>query len=352
MGGGRRGPLTVLVSGVGGPLGVSIMKAARRSSLRVRIVATDVDPLSVGLFRAEAAYVLPRALPDREGYMRRLEQVCVRERVDMVCFGSEDEMIAATSDPGFEARTGTVLVHNGAPLLHGFMDKWLTFELLRDRRLPVADTELAAEPDAAERFLERHGYPVVIKPRNASGSLHFYVVHDAARAGLLMQLVPDAVLQELLLPDDEEYTVGLYKSRTGRYVGQIVLRRQLKAGLTYKAEVVRDSEIESACRRIVEAFDIWGPINLQLRKTPAGVRIFEINLRFSSSAVMRAHFGFNEVELCLRDAVLGETVGQPPIRPGFALRYWDEVYLGPAALPQAPDGGHLEVERGTIVDDL
>jgi hypothetical protein len=40
-------------------------------------------------------------------------------------------------------------------------------------------------------------------------------------------------LQEYLVPDTEEYTVGAYKSPRKGFVGQIVLRRELAAGLTY-----------------------------------------------------------------------------------------------------------------------
>ena len=43
----RRGPtdpLSVLVTGAGAPVGVSIFKALRQSTLNPRIVATDSDP--------------------------------------------------------------------------------------------------------------------------------------------------------------------------------------------------------------------------------------------------------------------------------------------------------------------
>ena len=34
------------------------------------------------------------------------------------------------------------------------------------------------------------------------------------------------------------------------------MRRTLSAGVTYKAEVIRDDEIESVCRTVVESFDV------------------------------------------------------------------------------------------------
>ena len=100
---------------------------------------------------------------------------------------------------------------------------------------------------------------------------------------------------------------------------------------------MEDGSIATLTRDVFESFDLWGPTNIQLRKTEAGPRIFEVNPRFSSSAVMRAHFGFNEAELCLRDVVLGEPLAPPVIRPGHALRYWDEIYVEPTSAPVPPD---------------
>ena len=284
--------LTVLVTGVGAPVGVSIFKALRQSPLEPRIVATDTAVMSVGLFRADAAYAVPHVTADGPGYLQRLQEICLREHVDMVCFGSEIEMrYVAPYRSEFERVTGSRLVLNEPEYLEAFMDKWTMFRALRDRGLPVPDSVLASDPEAVAAFLAQHDLPLVLKPRHGSGSKNVHVVHSHRELELLVEYVFEPILQELLLPEVEEYTVGVYKSPRTGYVGQIILRREMGAGLTYKAEVAFDPEIEEAtCRKVVEAFDIWGPINLQLRKTAAGIKIFEINLRFSSSVVMRSTF--------------------------------------------------------------
>lgn len=352
----RRGPtdpLIVLVTGAGAPVGVSIFKALRQSTLKPRIVATDSDPLSVGLFRADRAYVLPRIADDQASYMKRLTEICLAEGVAMVCFGSEIEMRRlAPHFHDIEQDTSARLIVNDPQYLEPFMDKWKTVCLLREKGLPVPDTVLATDPDDVRTFLARHPFPLIVKPRHSSGSKNVFVVSSSRHLDLAVGYVDEPVLQEYLLPDDEEYTVGIYKSQRTGYVGQIVMRRTLSAGVTYKAEVIRDDEIESVCRTVVESFDVWGPINVQLRKTAAGVRIFEINMRFSSSAVIRAYFGFNEPDMCMRDVVLGEPLSEPQIRAGYALRYWDEIYLDAAeyqAGAEHPDSNH---PIGTKSDDF
>jgi carbamoyl-phosphate synthase large subunit len=237
-----------------------------------------------------------------------------------------------------EAASGAKVIINEPDLVDAFLDKWATVHLLAAHDLPVPESAPADDPQRLDGFRERHGYPFILKGRRGSGSQHVHVVKDGDTLELLLRTVPQPMVQEYLWPDDEEYTIGVYRSQRSGYVGQIVFRRTLAAGLTYKAEVVRDDEIERVCRAVVDEFDLWGPVNIQLRKTESGVRIFEINLRFSSSAVMRAHFGFNEPEMCLRDHVLGEQLEEPVIRHGTALRYWDEVYLESHEYAPIPGG--------------
>jgi len=342
---------TVLVTGAGGTLAVSIFKSFRQSALAPRIVATDAKPRSVGLFRADAAYVLPAVVPDERPYLDRLREICLVERVDLVCFGSDVELrrVAPHADEVFRA-TGARLIVNRPAAVDTFLDKWLTACALRENDLPVPDTVLASDGAAVPAFLAQHSFPLVVKPRHGSGSKNLFVVHGQDELEAACRWTPEPVLQEYLLPDDEEYTVGIYRSPRRGYVGQIVLRRSLGGGLTYKAEVVRDEAIEATCRRLVDAFDLWGPVNVQLRKTAQGVRVFEINPRFSGSGPMRAYFGFNEAELCLRDLLLDEPLAQPEIRGGCALRFWDELYLAPDEC--SPAEGPLPAPRGTRVADF
>ena len=42
---------------------------------------------------------------------------------------------------------------------------------------------------------------------------------------------------------------------------------------------------------------------------------------------MRALFGFNEVDMCLRKLILGEEIAMPIIREGTAVRYLEEQFL-------------------------
>lgn len=338
---------TVLVTGVGGPLGVSIVKSLNQSALSPRIVGCDADPVSVGLFRVDAGYTMPRARDDTAGYRNRLAEICAREHVSLVFLGSETEMqVMAPVKRRFEAETDTVLALNDERWIDIFTDKWKTFETLQGACFGVPDSVLPDDEPALRRFLERHAFPLIIKPRFGSGSTRLFTVHSDRELECLRLYIDRPVLQEYLLPDDQEYTAGIYKSRSRDFIETIVFKRSLGAGLTYKAEVVFDNEIAKVCRRLAESFDIWGPFNVQLRRTETGIKIFEVNLRPSSSVAMRTFFGFNELDLCLRDTLLTEELPRPSIRAGTALRYWDEIYLADRTVAEVRQHGEIHSQNG------
>jgi carbamoyl-phosphate synthase large subunit len=99
-----------------------------------------------------------------------------------------------------------------------------------------------------------------------------------------------ALWQELLLPDDQEY---IYRSRNGE-IRKLVFRRKLQGGLTRSGEVIASAAIGALLERIAVVLDLSGSINVQLRLTAEGPRVFEINPRFSSAVGCRHKMGFRD----------------------------------------------------------
>src|SRR5206468_269476 len=83
---------------------------------------------------------------------------------------------------------------------------------------------------------------------------------------------------------------------------------------------------KEACA-VAAALHTIGPCNVQLRVTALGPVTFEINPRFSGGVSMRAHFGYNEVEMAVRDLVWSEPVPEPTTGSGRARRFWGEMYF-------------------------
>lgn len=320
--------VNVLITGMGGPLAISIFKALKLSRIKTSVLGTDAYPLSIGLFRADKSYIVPKASDNEEKYLKRMEKICVQEGVDIVFLGSETEIeLLSRYGCQFMNKTHSYVVVNEYDIIDITMDKWKLNETLRKYGIECPASILPSDNDALDDFVQRYGFPLILKPRHSSGSLGLFRISNKKELRFFKEYVKNPILQEYLHPDDQEFTAGVFMDEKGKYFGSLVMKRELGAGLTYKSEVVKDKQIESICKKVGEKLNLVGPVNIQLRKTPEGPKIFEINPRFSSTTVMRAYFGFNEPEMAIRKFVFGEELSVPRIEYGFCCRYWDEIYI-------------------------
>src|SRR5262245_30059672 len=81
----------VLVTGVGGPLGQALVKAARQSALPSRVVGTDRTDLSVGLHWVYKSFVIPDA-GQEQSYLEHIRRACAAEQIRAVLPGSDREL--------------------------------------------------------------------------------------------------------------------------------------------------------------------------------------------------------------------------------------------------------------------
>lgn len=321
----RRLRLTVAVTGVGGGVGQSIIKALRMSTLECRIVAADANSLAAGLYRADVAYVLPPA--NSPTYVEQVIQMCHAEGVDALFPGSDPELPAlARGKPTIEAETGARVIISSERVIEIGNDKWATAQFLAEHGLPHAASVVPEPGETLERFLAEHPFPLVLKPRHGSASRGVFVVSSRAELEALLPQVPEPVLQELVGNPEEEYTCGLFADADGTLLGVITARRELLTGTTYRAWVADFPDVRREVERIGRVLCPFGPCNVQLRRTSQGPIAFEINPRCSGTTAIRAYHGWNEPEAALRRFLLEEPV-KLSFRPGMALRYWNEVYL-------------------------
>src|SRR4030042_4325953 len=84
--------IPVVVTGVGGGgYGRQVMKALRLASAPYKIIATDMSPVSYGLYEADGHYLVPSA--ESPQYIESLIRVCKRENTRALIPGSEPEFL-------------------------------------------------------------------------------------------------------------------------------------------------------------------------------------------------------------------------------------------------------------------
>lgn len=336
--------LSVLVLGVGGNVSQGILKALRHGSLQPRTVGACIDPLSMGLYECDQALISPRA--DDPAFIPWLFETCAEYDVDAVLSGVEPVLEALAPHAGqLREQAGSVCVVSPPEVLAVGRDKLRTAQWLEERGLPFAPSADAGDGEALDALLARCGFPLIAKPRDGRSGEGVVVLsheHDLdgvrGRAGV--------VVQQLLGDAGSEYTVGCLSDAEGRLRGSIAMQRRLLDGTTVSARVGDFPAVSEVAEQVVAALRPVGPCNVQLRTHHGVPTPFELNIRFSGTTPMRAHFGWDDVEACLRELVLGERPSPlARVTSGLALRYWNEVYVDPQAPGELSRTGRLDRPR-------
>lgn len=344
--------VTLLILGVGGNVSQGILKALALSKLDYRAIGACVSPRSLGLYTVDRAYLSPVAADP--SFLDWLISTCQREGVHAILSGVEPVLLTLSKNAErIRNETGAICLVSDASLFSITADKLATCQWLQSHQFNYPRYAASENIQAVKELVRECGYPLFAKPRVGKGSTG--VKEIANRADLSFALAQSGyVIQETLGSADSEYTVGCFCDETGMVRGTITMHRELFQGTTYRAQVGDFPEVRDEAQNIAAALRPLGPCNIQLRVSEGKPVCFEINLRFSGTTPMRAHFGFNEVEACIRHYVFHESIDNlPTITSGIALRYWNEMYVDPKALAELQQTGQLAApgEYSVSVED-
>lgn len=306
----------ILVTGCGGDIGLGIGKILKTTGMARQIIGTDISDDHAGSSTFDKCIVVERA--DSSSYLDSLAEVIRKFEIDIVVPMSEMEIRVLYANHLIEIDKVPLVMANPKSLEIG-LDKLLTADLLKSNGLPYPWTKIVNEGPPQET-------PCIIKSRFGSGSKDIGIVQkDLVDYYSLNQ--PDSVWQEYLQPDDQEYTCGLYRTKTNE-IHTIIIKRRLGGGHTVAGEVIKHSEIEQVLIRIAELLELRGSINVQLRLTERGPVVFEINPRFSSTIVFRHLLGFQDLIWALTEAG-GESIEsyKPPLPGTRFYRISDEIII-------------------------
>ncbi|MBU0495627.1 MAG: NAD-dependent epimerase/dehydratase family protein [Chloroflexi bacterium] len=309
--------IVVGVTAVGGGIGQAVLRALACGNLRVRTVGLDLSPLSPGLYWADAAYLVP-PVSDEPAYIQRLLDICARESLDIIIPGLEFELEPlARHRESFAARGCTVIV-SSPRAIQLCRDKHALGRFCQTRGLPFVQTWSLAE---AQQQGDELAFPLMVKPRLGGGSVGARLVFsdDELRA---IPADNDLVVQPYLPPEDArrvppfgrldqsgEISAQFLVGASGEVLGDFISVNRLKDGVPIEVLPDPDSPARSEGLRLVTALaaeGVRGPINLQGRLTPAEVRFFEANARFTGLTGVRAALGYREVDAAIHALALGQ----------------------------------------------
>jgi carbamoyl-phosphate synthase large subunit len=324
----------VLVTGVGSILGQGIIKSLKLSNtqhsspITYKIFAADMSPQAAGLYRCDKAFLIPAPLSD--GYYDQIVKICKENDVGAIFVGTDEEtMPLAELKDKIRKETGATVITNPKGVIKTSSDKWATYEHLTKNNVSCAQSAL---PEDTEDFVGEFGFPIVVKPRQGHGSLHFYLVHNNDELRYAISSIESVgwqpILQEYLDGIDNEFTSGITIDRNGGFVmSSISMKKTIKNGQTYKALIDDFDHVRISAQEAAIMTGARGPINVQAKVVNDEPKVFEINARFSATCPLRAVAGINEPDIVYRNMVLGERIKINSYQKLACMRYWNEVYV-------------------------
>lgn len=328
--------INVLVTAVGGrSVGYQILECLKLASNPYRVIATDMDPFSPGLYEADKAYILPQATDS--DYIEKLLKLVKLEDIQIILPGSQAEVKVISKNESMFKELGVIPIVSPYSVVETSFDKNKLNKFLTKEGILIPPTVELESPEKAEIL----NFPIVVKPsKDTSGSRNVYVVKDMDELkSLFNELKKDKIelfAQEYVGSEDEEYTVGVIIGKKGNLINTIVMQRKLiglSRGLERKIDgkdyvlstgysqgfFVDQPDVKEYCEYVARKVGALGPLNIQCRRGEKGIYIFEVHPRFSGSASMRALMGFNEPDILIKEYLNIESIKKINYKTGYAV---------------------------------
>jgi carbamoyl-phosphate synthase large subunit len=228
--------IRVLVTGVGGPAAVSVIKSLKLDPT-VQLLAADMDPWAAGLYLvpADARTLIPAGLdPD---FASAVLARCVALGVHVLIPTVDAEMRPLAQARAEYAAAGIELMLAPERALDLTLDK-LALARCCEGQVRVPRTERfddAVDPGSWD-------YPVILKPRTGSGSRDISVVASARElAGL--ERSEEFIVQEYL--PGEEYSIDVLSDTRSHVIAAVPrVRARVDSGVSVAGRTVHDPELE------------------------------------------------------------------------------------------------------------
>ncbi len=313
-------PVRVLVTGVGGPAAVSVMKSLRRDPT-VEVIAADMDPWAAGLYLVppDARTLIPAGLDP--GFTAALLARCVAMGVNIVIPTVDAELRPLNEASGDFAQAGVQLLLAPGPALDVTLDK-LALARRCAGHVRVPRTECFDVPPDLGSWT----YPVVVKPRTGSGSRDISVV-KSGQALAAMDTSADFIIQEYL-PGDE-YSIDVLADAGGHVVAAVPRdRTRVDSGVSVAGRTIHDAELEQFGAAVAAATGLTYVANVQCRRDRDGrPALLEVNPRFPGAMPLTMASGVDMPRMAL-DSLRGLALPEhADFREIAMVRYLEERFV-------------------------
>jgi len=311
--------MNIAVTGVGGGVGMNIIKSLENSDYNV--VALDGDHLAAGLYLSKTSYLIPYA--NKDNYIPKLLEICKNENISLLFPGLDPELMPLSLNRHLFDKIGTKVVVSRPEVISMSNDIQLAFEHLMKSGVNVPITFLAEEFNP-----KKDSYPFILRQRIGSArAKNKFLISNYVEWERALEKIGSDISNYIIMEyiEGDEYTCGSINLNSS-YEGVIVMRRILKGGETYQCFTIKNDVIEEEVRKILEAIIPFGALNAEFKLKDGKPYVFEVNARCSGTTAARACSGFNEPKM-IADYLLKGIKPEYSFKEQTILRYWKELVV-------------------------
>lgn len=310
---------TVLITGVGGDIGQSIIKCLREINYNFILLGCDIDPYAAGKDEVEKFLIAPKTV-ETDRYFRFIRQNADRYKIRFIYPTTEAEIVFFNLHREYFQEREIIVFINRASIINTFFDKYKTIKFLKENDIPCPDTFLVQDYD------NQLDFPILIKPRRGCSSRGVVKINNKEEFDFYKKRIRNAIVQEYISNEDSEYTTGVFSN--GGKVYSITFKRLLGFGGVSKiAQLIIDNKFFKLAEKIAHKSGLIGSMNIQIRKRKRKLLIFEINPRFSSTVYFRHCFGFQDVKWWLDIKENKDIKYIPKFKNGVVVRTLSEKFF-------------------------
>ncbi|HKK87616.1 MAG TPA: NAD-dependent epimerase/dehydratase family protein [Saprospiraceae bacterium] len=309
---------TIAISCIGSGVGQSVINSLRLTSLPIRTVGLGTNPFAYGAYDCDVYDYTPTIYS--EGYVDKLIGKCKEHSVDLIVPGLDDEaLIFAQNEEEFK-KADIKTICSDEKLISLCRDKKRMCQELNK----VVDVFVKSyDKDKLDEQIQsgKVKFPLIAKPRGgfASRGVEIILSRDD-----LNKIDDNHIIQELAIPAENdpnresylkqvkkiinpqvsEISIQLVYDPEQRLMGKMASFNKLRNGVPVEILPYENKSIWEAIDALTPELlrlGLCGPINIQGRLTDSGLKLFEMNPRFTGISGLRALMGFNEVEACVKE---------------------------------------------------
>jgi len=300
----------IVVTGVGGGVGQSILKCLQRSPYR--IIGVDSLVNGTGLYSVERGYIGEFAYS--ANFIDRLLEICKKESANVIFPGLDVELIPLSKNRDIFKKNGIEVIVSSEEVISIADDKYKTAQFLKGNNY--------LHPRTEKEIKDNFKFPMIVKPRyGGARSIGCVICNSYEDLFNAVKNKNNYIIQEYI--DSDEYTCGTVVFNNKCY-GCIPAERELRCGDTYKLCFKKNNKIITYLEDVIERLKPYGACNIQLRFKNSKCYIFEFNARCSGTTAARAIAGFNE-PLWICQALEKSIYTELDFREIVIFRYWKEL---------------------------